>query len=604
VTELVYLTGVRLAPPIVDWLVSEAVQQNRQGTPARLLKNRMTRSEEPWTLVAYEHSYDRFHVLKFGRPHDLLNATYLQTLSSHAWRSQDHYRVLSLGHMRRRVTPDVVRAAYRALVLRWHPDKCGGQDDVFKCMQKAANILQDEDKCRAFDSVDPTFDEDIPDEVATAQQDFFALFGSVFERNAIFSRAQPVPLLGDPQTPRESVEAFYDFWNRFDSWRSFEYVHPAGDGADSDHENRMDKRYKEKQARAAQSKAKARDNARLGRLVDLAYRHDPRIIRWRQEDLERKQARKLEREQGTRSAQQVQQTARLEVERVERERQEAEQAARKLDKERREQERNALKQERKLLKGHFETHGYFSQGLAELEEMALLVERLLVKLTLSSDAASARHELSDLADRPSVLGKLRNLLDTHSSPAPSSASQGVEEQGKGEGGEEKGKEEKQWTASELDLLIQAVKLFPGGVPQRWQRITEHINVHLPSSEMPQRAVAEVTRQAEQLKESGGHVPPTISSHYVVDSKKKKDPRIDQNEPSLNPDSPFLHSATNNGEVESQEWTREEQARLEKAMRMVPSTDSQRWDKIAKLIPSKTKRQILERVKSIAAALKK
>jgi DnaJ family protein C protein 2 len=46
----------------------------------------------------------------------------------------------------------------------------------------------------------------------------------VFEREARFSRIQPVPLLGAPDAGKVEVEQFYDFWYNFDSWRSFEYL--------------------------------------------------------------------------------------------------------------------------------------------------------------------------------------------------------------------------------------------------------------------------------------------------------------------------------------------------------------------------------------------
>jgi DnaJ family protein C protein 2 len=53
---------------------------------------------------------------------------------------------------------------------------------------------------------------------------FFAGFAPVFEREARFSKKQPVPMLGGVLDTKETVEAFYDFWYNFDSWRSFEYL--------------------------------------------------------------------------------------------------------------------------------------------------------------------------------------------------------------------------------------------------------------------------------------------------------------------------------------------------------------------------------------------
>jgi hypothetical protein len=55
-------------------------------------------------------------------------------------------------------------------------------------------------------------------------QDFFKEFGPVFEREARFSKKEPVPMLGAIDATKDEVEGFYNFWYNFDSWRSFEYM--------------------------------------------------------------------------------------------------------------------------------------------------------------------------------------------------------------------------------------------------------------------------------------------------------------------------------------------------------------------------------------------
>lgn len=126
----------------------------------------------------------------------------------------------------------------RKKVLKHHPDKKAGvagdsnDDAFFKCIQKAMEVLTNPERRRQFDSVDPHYEEFEADVPTAAQVNkakdpsayFFKHFAPVFEREARFSKKQPVPMLGAVDASKEDVSGFYDFWYNFDSWRSFEYL--------------------------------------------------------------------------------------------------------------------------------------------------------------------------------------------------------------------------------------------------------------------------------------------------------------------------------------------------------------------------------------------
>ncbi|AWU73649.1 uncharacterized protein C5L36_0A02520 [Pichia kudriavzevii] len=220
------------------------------------------------------------------------------------WKSCDLYAALGLSKLRVKATPEQIVKAHRRAVLQHHPDKkssAGGsltQDGFFKIIQKAYETLMDPIKRRQFDSVDE-FANISPPSTKPADEDFYAAWGPVFLNEARFSNKQPVPTLGDASSSKEEVEAFYKFWNNFDSWRTFEWL---DEDVPDDSANRDHKRYIEKKNNNSRKKKKTEDNKRLSDLVKRAQSEDPRIKAFKEAEKEEKARKKWEREAGARKA--------------------------------------------------------------------------------------------------------------------------------------------------------------------------------------------------------------------------------------------------------------------------------------------------------------
>ncbi|KAJ1979653.1 Zuotin [Dimargaris verticillata] len=273
-------------------LVGERVHQYRAvqkaGASAQI-RDHLEYAVQAATASAAQ-THDAGHDSKYDPEEN--DAEYLDELDPNEWKEQDHYQVLGLSKLRFRATPDDIKYQFHRKVLRHHPDKkaAGGNahdDKVFKCIQKAYEILINPIKRLQFDSVDPGIDDRVPS--LKAKGDFYSIYTKVFDREARFSKKPGVPSLGVDSSPRQEVEAFYEFWYNFDSWRTFEYL----DKEDVDMgDNRDNKRYLDRKNRAERAKRKNEDNARIRQIVDQAFKLDPRMKRFRQEDRDRRDAKK------------------------------------------------------------------------------------------------------------------------------------------------------------------------------------------------------------------------------------------------------------------------------------------------------------------------
>ncbi|EMG45865.1 ZUO1 Zuotin [Candida maltosa Xu316] len=218
------------------------------------------------------------------------------------WKTANLYAVLGISHLRSKASEDQIRRAHRKQVLKHHPDKksaSGGleSDGFFKIIQKAFEVMLDPTKRKQYDSVDVENDPQPP--APKSKYDFFEAWGPVFESEARFSTKQPVPLLGDLESTKEEVDAFYSFWGRFDSWKTFEF---KDEDVPDDTANRDHKRYIERKNVANRKKLKQEDNKRVIDIVERAHAEDPRIKLFKEKAKKEKEAKKWEKEAGSRKA--------------------------------------------------------------------------------------------------------------------------------------------------------------------------------------------------------------------------------------------------------------------------------------------------------------
>lgn len=255
-------------------------------------------------------------------------------------------------------------------------------------------------KRRQFDSVDEEADVDPPSK--KDKRDFFQSWKPFFEAEARFSNRHPIPSLGDIDTPKPEVEAFYNFWLTFDSWRSFEYLDkdPPDEG-----DNRDNKRWQERKNKAERAKRKKEDTARLRKAVEDCLSVDPRWKLFKEQERREKEKKKYEKEAGARKAAE-ESRIREEEERKRKEEEEAkEKAAREDNKKSKEAQKNRIKKEKRIIKGSVKDVNYFGgEGSASagqidgvLHDVELIMERLKgEKLTLLAGKLDGKKKPEDV----------------------------------------------------------------------------------------------------------------------------------------------------------------------------------------------------------------
>jgi DnaJ family protein C protein 1 len=138
-----------------------------------------------------------------------------------------------------------------------------------------------------------------------------------------------------------------------------------------------------------------------------------------------------------------------------------------------------------------------------------------------------------------------------------------------------------WTDEDLGELSKLCSKFPGGTPERWEKISDALR----------RPVPEVTFMAKKVMEKLVKRPDDEEERPQLKVKvKTKGGKAD---------------AIAAGDIDNvTSWTLEEQKYLEKAILVYPKGALERWDKIASMVPGRSKEECIARFKYLAELVKK
>ncbi|KAG6787803.1 hypothetical protein POTOM_003848 [Populus tomentosa] len=536
-------------------------------------------------------------------------------------KQQDHYAMLGLGHLRYLATEEQIRKSYREVALKYHPDKQAAIllaeeteaakqakkyeiESHFKAIQEAYEALIDPVKRRIYDSTDE-FDDEIPTDCSP--QDFFKVFGPAFMRNGRWSVNQPIPSLGDDNTPLKEVDSFYDFWYSFKSWREF----PHADEFDLEQaESRDHKRWMERQNAKLSEKARKEDYARIRTLVDSAYKRDPRILRRKEEGKAEKQRRKeakflakrLQEEEAARAA---------EEERRQKEEEEKRAAEAALQQKKlKEKEKKLLRKERSRLR---------TLSAPVLPQCLLnLGEDDVENLCMSLDIEQLR-SLCDRMDGKEVVEQAKVLRDACGCDHDSSSSKLDEKKISQQNGSlnsngrapssSSGKKEKPWSREEIELLRKGIQKYPKGTSRRWEVISEYIGTGRSVEEILKATKTVLLQKPdtakafdsflEKRKPAQSIASPLTTREEIQGASAMQAPenrvaKIAEEESSRDTDKQKTDDVvTANGVSSSADqdmWSAVQERALVQALKTFPKETSQRWERVAAAVPGKTANQ--------------
>lgn len=512
------------------------------------------------------------------------------------------YEIMELEDLFLNATVDDIRRQYKKLALVYHPDKnqdnnnenttltvdqsvdddSSGMINVdtkilteeerkkieinkkWLRIKEAYETLLDPEKKKKYDSTFQ-FDDTIPDEYDKKdEKSFFREFGPVFLKNSIWSKRKPIPKIGDMNTPLEKVRKFYRFWFNFDSWRDFSV---EGEYNLDEAGSRYEKRAMLKENKKMKSSMVKEEKARLAKLVNLAYKNDPRIIM--EEEKIKAEKEKLRQERLVQR---------------QKEKEEEEERVRQMKKQ---YEENLKKQQEMLVK---ERENLINTIISLAGELGITLSRddvFQISLNAKIDSLKAiLNEVQNKTDKAQKISTYKSMTKSYYSVkyadddnATISASN-------------------IWKREEINALQKAFKKFPAGTKERWEKIAEIVKT---------KSSNQIIQMAHFLTTNPGiKLDTDIDLNQLLNKKteKKVEPVKPQTE--SNTTNNLSTNISTSSTTQEDVWSEDQQKALEAALKKFPSSlpANERWTNIGNEVPGKTKKQCVDRYKYLSSLIKK
>lgn len=541
--------------------------------------------------------------------------------SGAAGKEQDHYALLGLSHLRFLATEDQIKKSYREACLRNHPDKLASiinaeeteeakqakQDEMnshIRAINEAYEVLADPVKRRIYDSTDE-FDDEIPTDCEP--QEFYKVFGPAFMRNSRWSVNQPVPTLGDENTPLKEVDIFYNFWYSFKSWREF----PHADEFDLDQaETRDHKRWMERQNTKLSEKARKEEYARIRSLIDNAYKRDPRILRRKEEERAEKQRKKQAKFLAKK--QQEEEAARIAEEEKRLKEEEEKRAAEAAS-----HQKKAKEKEKKLLRKERTRLRTLSAPVLTLN-LLNVDEDDVESLCMSLETEQLRN-LCVKMEGTEGLERAKLIRDAHGGNIDATGKKQGEKNPQQNGSVEINgnvplvkyeKKEKPWEREEIELLRKGMQKYPKGTSRRWEVISEYIGTGRSVEEILKATKTVLLQKPDGAKAFDSFLEkrkPAQSIASPLTTREETEGVLVQNGPESNASNKDkLESSSTSGKQQNPEvlvasngvtssseqdlWSSVQERALVQALKTFPKETNQRWERVAAAVPGKSVNQ--------------